>query len=1123
MSKYNIKGFLPDSEPLARLPPYFAPWENLIDRLVELNENAMIREEIKNLPLLDITKIKSDEQARRAYVVLSMLSHSYIWSNGLANGLPILPKCLAVPFHTISQRLGLPAVMTHACVDLWNWRLKDKSRPIELENLETNGSLTGTQSESAFFLVMTEIEALGSEIISDLTRIPSLIAENDAKNINLVMSKFTIVIGKITNTLSKIYEGCKPEIFYNVLRKYLNGWGSGNIKDGLIFEGVSDVPVKYNGGSAAQSSLIQLFDIIFNVKHTSKMTEEFLNKMRFYMPKEHRDLLLELEKDMAVSQLDAYVLKSEDETLIKLYNECIKCLELFRSRHIGIVHAYVVKMMPKTNGNALGTGGTELHGFLNKCKEETTIKKLPSCVDEVKEEPSSEVVGCPVGESKEATSGCPVRESKEATSGCPVGESKEDTSGCVVGAPKDVTDGCPVGALKGTTSGCPVGELKDTNEKLNFTKLISSGTHSVCLNTMESEKKLKNLDPIDKDMDDSLVNECQSAKECASCSTVSDASVPKDKDDCIESGQTTTTHIVTPWVVEGDIDYMKLIKQFGTELIDTELMKKFERVTGHKLHPWIRRGIFFSHRALNQLLDAYENGEPVFLYTGRGPTSDSMHLGHLIPFMFTKWLQDVFKCPLVIQMADDEKYYFKKLEFADVYRLGFENAKDIIACGFDMEKTFIFSNRDYRMNVHAFEEFVSTMKKQISGKQVAKIFGFGDRVEVKNDKGEMEERYVFDENVTVGMMDWPFYQSAAAFSQAFPHIFNGRPAHCLVAYAIDQDPYFRMARDLAGKMNLLKPYSIMCTFIPPLTGSAGKMSSSVGADATLFLTDKSEVLREKIMKHAFSGGGGDGSMADHKKYGGNPDVDISYQYLRYFEFDDDKLAEIKDGFKNGEISCSQMKTMMADKIVNLFMDHQHKRTLVTKEILDNFYKLKPIELPEQKRELTKDEAKLYEVLDELKVKHQTLYHQPITTMEQGQEIAKKLSGKVCKNLLLQGKDMYYLYVTDMTTVVNMKTLHKKLGITKIKFAEKHMLQELLHVPIGCATVFGLLNDKEHRVTVVFDDSLPKDQPVNFHPLRNDATTTISYVDMLKFLNHLGYTPTYVTVGDTATTTASTTC
>lgn len=129
--------------------------------------------------------------------------------------------------------------------------------------------------------------------------------------------------------------------------------------------------------------------------------------------------------------------------------------------------------------------------------------------------------------------------------------------------------------------------------------------------------------------------------------------------------------VVDPWTVEseGAIDYDKLISSFGCQRIDQELLDRMERVTGKKIHRFLRRGIFFSHRDLHQMLDLYEKGIKFYLYTGRGPSSEALHLGHLIPFHFTKWLQDTFDCPLVIQLTDDEKFLFKPdLKLEDCHR-----------------------------------------------------------------------------------------------------------------------------------------------------------------------------------------------------------------------------------------------------------------------------------------------------------------------------------------------------------------------------------------------------------------------------------------------------------------------
>lgn len=107
-----------------------------------------------------------------------------------------------------------------------------------------------------------------------------------------------------------------------------------------------------------------------------------------------------------------------------------------------------------------------------------------------------------------------------------------------------------------------------------------------------------------------------------------------------------TEQRITPFDVSGGVDetgkllpvdYEKLTREFGATPITPDLLDRFEKVTGHKPHRFLRRGIVFSHRDLNLILDRYERGQEFYLYTGRGPSSDSMHVGHTVPFEFTKY------------------------------------------------------------------------------------------------------------------------------------------------------------------------------------------------------------------------------------------------------------------------------------------------------------------------------------------------------------------------------------------------------------------------------------------------------------------------------------------------------
>src|ERR1700745_1876081 len=150
--------------------------------------------------------------------------------------------------------------------------------------------------------------------------------------------------------------------------------------------------------------------------------------------------------------------------------------------------------------------------------------------------------------------------------------------------------------------------------------------------------------------------------------------------------------VVTPWEVTGDVDYERLIREFGTQPISGSLAKRLESSLGDAAY-LVRRQIFFSHRDLNLVLDDYEKGKGFFLYTGRGP-SGPMHIGHILSFYFTKWLQDKFHVNVYIQITDGEKFLEEKrnLSFEDTQKWAAENILEIGAVGFDPEKTFILQD-----------------------------------------------------------------------------------------------------------------------------------------------------------------------------------------------------------------------------------------------------------------------------------------------------------------------------------------------------------------------------------------------------------------------------------------------
>ncbi len=363
-------------------------------------------------------------------------------------------------------------------------------------------------------------------------------------------------------------------------------------------------------------------------------------------------------------------------------------------------------------------------------------------------------------------------------------------------------------------------------------------------------------------------------------------------------------YIVNPWEVKGDIDYSKLIKEFGTEAINESLLKRIQKHT-KELHPFLRRKIFFSHRDLNWLLDEYEKGNKFFLYTGRAP-SGPIHIGHLIPWMFTKWLQDKFGAELWFQFPDEEKFLFKEnLTLEDTKRFTYDNMLDVIALGFKVNKTKFLVD-----TVHAgvmYKEAVRVAKK-ITFSTVKASFGF-------------------DNQNNIGSIFYTAMQAVPAF---LPSVLKKKNIPCLIPLGVDQDPHFRLTRDVIHKLGYYKPAIIHCRFLPGLGGmEKGKMSAS-DASTVIYTTDDEKTVRNKIMKYAFSGG--QATIEEHRKKGGNPDIDVSYQWLTFFEENDKRLEEIYHSYKSGKLLTGELKQILVDKLNKFLKEHQKKREKAKKEI-----------------------------------------------------------------------------------------------------------------------------------------------------------------------------------------------
>ncbi|XP_064607057.1 indoleamine 2,3-dioxygenase 2-like [Liolophura sinensis] len=376
LSEFNISdctGFLIE-DPLERLPEPFEVWHKLAKSLPELVKKGVFRDAVDELPILDSSVLKDERQQRLAHLQLSVIASGYVWQD--ENVPKKLPVCVAIPLWNVSETLGVKPVVSHPGLFLANWQRKDTSELPSLSNMRCLYSLPGGEDADWFLIITNAVEL---EFAPALKCIVNGAYSMDIGDMDGLASELIGIRDALVNmkeTFTNIHDKVSPAAFYNDLRPFLGGWGKEGsaLPDGLLFEGVSDVPVKCIGDTGAQTSIFACLDAFLGIQHSQPESKTFLLLMKDYMVREHRMFVEALEKRPSTRE---FVVSSCDEKLKGAYNDCLTAAADFRSFHIQVVAKYIVSMANKDQQDSKeksedkGTGGTNVMPFLKGLRTET--------------------------------------------------------------------------------------------------------------------------------------------------------------------------------------------------------------------------------------------------------------------------------------------------------------------------------------------------------------------------------------------------------------------------------------------------------------------------------------------------------------------------------------------------------------------------------------------------------------------------------------------------------------------------------------------------------------------------------------------------------------------------------
>ncbi len=359
--------------------------------------------------------------------------------------------------------------------------------------------------------------------------------------------------------------------------------------------------------------------------------------------------------------------------------------------------------------------------------------------------------------------------------------------------------------------------------------------------------------------------------------------------------------VVTPYEVKGHIDYRRLKELFGTQDLTPDLLAQIRARADGELHPLLARGIYFSHRDLAETLQKAASGQGFFLYSGRGP-SGPLHTSHLLPFDLCRWLQEKFDAPMYIQITDDEKFWVRGgLSRQETYRWGLDNLADLLALGFDPARTRVFFDT---RSIGAMYPLAVDVAKRVNFSTVKAVFGFSA-------------------SQNIGAIFYTALQTVPCF---WPSWYAGRPVPCLIPCGIDQDPHFRVSRDLAESLGYPKPALLHSIMLPGLLGERVMSTTGDSKENAIFLTDRPKDVERKI-KNALTGGRA--TVEEQRRLGAVPEIcSVWAQWRSKFAKNDAEFEEVTAGCRSGTLLCGECKSRLIVRVQDFLSDHAKRKEAV---------------------------------------------------------------------------------------------------------------------------------------------------------------------------------------------------